>query len=134
MVMISRIIGFFGYLFLSTTLPVNILFIFCNDSLKLSSPDSVLYSIYALELMKFQNGIEDNDFSKQEKASVEDIINQMLSMNISFIEHKDLFFGWTSSNDESVIAMFRYKDDDKNYKSDEELARELGRAYVPPRS
>ena len=58
----------------------------------------------------------------------------MLSMNITFIEHEDLFFGGTSSHDESELAMFRYKDDDKSYVSDEKLARELGRAYVPPRS
>ena len=29
--------------------------------------------------------------------------------------------------------MFRYKDDDKTYEHDEELTRELGRAYVTPR-
>ena len=96
--------------------------------------DSVLYSIGALELMKFQNKIEDHDLSEKEKATLEDIRNQMLSMNITFIEHEDLFFGGTSFNDESEIAMFRYNDDDKNYVSDKELARELGRAYVPPRS
>ena len=96
--------------------------------------DSVLYSIGALELMKFQNRIEDHHLSEQEKATLEDIRNQMLSMNITFIEHEDLFFGNTSFNDESELAMFRYKDDNKNYVSDEELSRELGRAYVPPRS
>ncbi len=96
--------------------------------------DSVLYSIGALELMKFQNKIEDHDLSEQEKATLEDIRNQMLSMNITFIEHEDLFFGGTSSHDESELAMFRYKDDDKTYVSDEELAQELGREYVPPRS
>ena len=96
--------------------------------------DSVLYSIGALELMKFQNRIKDHDLSGQEKATLEDIRNQMLSMNITFIEHEDLFFDGTSFHDEPELAMFRYKDDDKIYISDEELARELGRAYVPPRS
>ena len=94
--------------------------------------DSVLYSIGALELMKFQNRIEDHDLSEQEKATLEDIRNQMLSMNITFIEHEDLFFGKTAFNDESELGMFRYKDDDNTYVSDEELSRELGRAYVPP--
>ena len=55
-------------------------------------------------------------------------------MNITFIEHDDLFFGGTSSHDDPELAMLRYKDDDKIYISDEELARELGRAYVFPRS
>ena len=96
--------------------------------------DSVLYSICALELMKCQNRIEDHDLSEQENTTLEDIRNQMLSMNITFIEHKDLLFGVTSSNDELKLVLFRYKDDDKNYVSDEELARELGRAYVSPRS
>ena len=45
-----------------------------------------------------------------------------------------LFFGGTSSHDESELAIFKYKDDDKTYVSDEELAQELGREYVPPRS
>ena len=83
--------------------------------------------------MKFQNRIEDHDLSEQERATFKDIRNQMLSINITFIEHEDLFFAVTSSNDESEFAMFYYKDDDTNYVSDEELARELGRAYFPRR-
>ena len=73
--------------------------------------------------MIFQNRIEDHDFSEQEKETFEDIRNQMVSMNITFIEHEDLFLGKTSSHDELKLAMFRYKDDDKTYVSDEELAR-----------
>ena len=84
--------------------------------------------------MKFQNRIEDHDLSEQEKATREDIRNQMLSMKITFIEHEDVFFGGTFSHDEPELAMFRYKDDVKIYISDEELALELGRAYVLPRS
>ena len=55
--------------------------------------DSVLYSIGALELMNFQNRIEDHDLSEQAKATLKDIRYQMLSMNITFIEHNDLLFG-----------------------------------------
>ena len=84
--------------------------------------DSVLYSIGALELMKFQNKIDYHDLSEQEKETLENIRNQMLLMNITFIEHEDLFFGGTSSHDESEYAMFSYKDDHKTYVSDEELA------------
>ena len=34
--------------------------------------DSVLYSIGAVELMKFQNKIDQNDITVQEKAELED--------------------------------------------------------------
>ena len=64
--------------------------------------------------MKFQNRIDDHHFSEQEKETLENIRNQMLSMNITFLEHEDLFFGNTSFNDELELAMFLYKDDDKN--------------------
>ena len=53
-------------------------------------------------------------------------------MGISIIEHSYLFVGSAPSNEEIHLARFRFKEDDEDFVSDEELHRELGDDYIPP--
>ena len=53
--------------------------------------DSVLYSIGAVELMKFQNKIDEHDITVQEKAELEDLRKSMLSMGVTILEHDDIY-------------------------------------------
>ena len=56
----------------------------------------------------------------------------MLTMGISIIEHSDLFVGATPSNEEKHLARFRFKEDDEDFVSNEELHRELDDDYISP--
>ena len=53
----------------------------------------------------------------------------MLTMGISIIENSDLFIETASFNEEMHLAKFRFKEDDEDFVSDEELHRELGDDY-----
>ena len=44
----------------------------------------------------------------------------------------DLFIEAALSNEEMHLAKFRFKKDDEDFVSDEELQRELGDDYSPP--
>ena len=68
--------------------------------------DSVLYSIGALELMKFQNKIDQHDISVKEKAELDDLRISMLSMGVTIHEHDDIYH-YSTSDHEPEIAMFR---------------------------
>ena len=52
--------------------------------------DSVLYSIGALELMKFQNKIDQHDISVKAKAELDDLRKSLLSMGVTILEHDDI--------------------------------------------
>ena len=54
--------------------------------------DSVLNSICAFNLMKFQNKFKDHDLSKEENARLDNLRRRMLSICITIIEHENLFF------------------------------------------
>ena len=49
----------------------------------------------------------------------------MLTMGISIIENSDLFIGAALSNEEMHLARFRFKENDEDFVSDEELHRKL---------
>ena len=53
-------------------------------------------------------------------------------MGTSIIEHSDLFVGAAPSNKERHLARFRFKEDDDNFVSHEELHRELSDDYISP--
>ena len=91
--------------------------------------DSVLYSIGALELMKFQNKIDKHDISVKVKAELDNLRKSMLSMGVTILEHDDIYHYSTSDN-EPELAMFKYNDEGKYFISDEEFSRELGSVYI----
>ena len=75
----------------------------------------VLYSIGALELMKFQNKIEDYDLCQEAKSTLDNLRTRMLLMGITIIKLEDLFFGGATFYDEQKLVMFRYKEEDEEY-------------------
>ena len=91
--------------------------------------DSVLYSIGAFELIKFQNKLDQHDNTVQEKAELDDLRKSMLSMGVIILEHYDIYH-YSTSDHEPEFAMFRYKDEDKYFISNEEFSRELGSDYI----
>ena len=52
----------------------------------------MLNTICAFKLIKFQNKFKDHDLSQEEKARLDNLRRRMLSIGISIIEQKDLFF------------------------------------------
>ena len=75
--------------------------------------ESVLNTIFAFNLMKFQNKFKDHDLSQEENASLDNLIRRMLLICITIIEHEDLFFGGGISTEEPDLAMFRLKEEDE---------------------
>ena len=75
--------------------------------------DSVLNNICAFTLMKFQNKFKDHDLSQEENARLDNLRRRMLLMGITIIEHEDLIFVGGISTEEPDLAMFRYKEEDK---------------------
>ena len=53
--------------------------------------DSVLYTIGAVEVMKFQNKIDKHDITVQENAELEDLRKSMLSIAVTILEHYDIY-------------------------------------------
>ena len=53
----------------------------------------------------------------------------MLSICVTIVDHDDIYHYSTSAH-EPELAMLRYKDEDKNFISDEEFSRELGSVYI----
>ena len=91
--------------------------------------DSVLYSIGAVELMRFQNTIGQRDITVQDKAEWENLRKSMLSMGVTILEHDDIYHYLTSDH-EPGLAVFRYKHEEKYFISDEEFSSELGSVYI----
>ena len=81
--------------------------------------DSVLNTICAFNLMKFQNKFKDHDLSQKENARLDNLRRRMLLISITIIEHEDLFVGGGISPEEPDLAMFQYK------KEDEELLMKI---------
>ena len=71
---------------------------------------SVLYSIGAVELMKFQNKIDQHDITVKAKAEFEDIRKSMLSMGVTILEHDDIYH-YSIADHETERKMFRYKEE-----------------------
>ena len=55
----------------------------------------------------------------------------MILKGITVIEHDDLFFSATSNN-EPYLKVFRFKQNDQDFISNDELCQELGPNYIPP--
>ena len=91
--------------------------------------DSVLDSIGALELMKFQNKIDQHDITVKENAELDDLRKSMFSMGVTILEHDDIYHCSTSDH-EPELVMFRYKDENKYFISDKVFSRELGSVYI----
>ena len=71
--------------------------------------DSVLSSIGAFELMKFQNRMDQLECPKQQQTALNILKDYMISKSITIIEHDDLFIGDVIINKEPDLTMFRYK-------------------------
>ena len=70
-------------------------------------------------------------FKQDQDTALNSVRVKMLTMGFSIIEHSDLFVGAAPSNEEMHLAKFRFKEDDEDFVSDEELHRELGDDYLP---
>lgn len=103
-----------------------------NFICKVFVTDDVLSSIGAPELMEFQNRINQLYFEQDQEAALNSVRDKMLTMGISIIEHSDLFVGAAPSNEERDLARFRFKEDDEDFVSHEELHQELGDDYISP--
>ena len=55
----------------------------------------------------------------------------MYSKEITIIEHDDFFFN-AGANNEPHLYVFRFKQNDEEFVSDEEVSRELGLNYISP--
>ena len=85
-----------------------------------------------LSWWSFQNKINQLYFEQDQEAVLNSVRDKMLTMGISIIEHTDLFVGAALSNEERQLARFRFKEDDEDFVSHEELHRQLGDDYISP--
>ena len=92
--------------------------------------DDVLLSIGAPELIEFKNKIDQLDYHQDLEAALDRLREEMLTLGISIIQHNDLFVG-ANCNDEYHLSSFQFKEEDAEFVSSEELARELGDNYTP---
>ena len=92
--------------------------------------DSVLSSIGAFELMKFKNKIIQTDL-QQNQTSLDILKDYMYSKGITILKHDDFFFN-AGGNNEPYLHVFRFKQNDEEFVSDEEVSRELRSNYISP--
>ena len=92
--------------------------------------DSVLFSIKAFELMEFKNKISQIDI-QQKQTSLDILKDYMFSKGITIIEQDDFYFN-AHFNNEPHLHVFRVKQDDNEFVSDEEVSRELKPNYISP--
>ena len=93
--------------------------------------DDVLLSINAPELIEFTNKIDQLDYHQHQEAALDRVLKEIITLGISIIEHNDLFFG-AYCNNEYHLSRFQFKEEDAEFVSSEELARELGYNFTPP--
>ena len=92
--------------------------------------DFVFSSIGAFELMEFTNKISQINF-QQKQTSYNILKDYMFSEGITILEHDDLVFN-ASINSKPHLHLFRFKQDDKEFVSDEEVSREPGPNFISP--
>ena len=97
--------------------------------LKVLITDSILRSIEAFELIKFKNKISRINF-QQNQTSIHILKEYLFSKEITILEQDDLFNA--SCNNEPHHHVFRFKQDNVEFVSDEEVSRELGPNYISP--
>ena len=83
--------------------------------------DFVLSSIGAVEMMEFQYKMEKLDFPKQQQTALNILRDYLISKNIAVIKHDDFFIGDAIVNDKPDLAIFRYKNTNDKFMSNEEL-------------
>ena len=71
--------------------------------------NSVLSSIGADELKSFQNSIDDLDFCCQQQTLLNNLKKYIISMNITFIEHDNLYIGNAIFINKPDLAICRYQ-------------------------
>ena len=77
--------------------------------------DDVLLSISAHELIEFKNKIDQIDYHQDQKAALDRLREEMLTLGISIIEHNDLFVG-AKCNNEYHLSRFQFKEEFVNSK------------------
>ena len=75
--------------------------------------DSVLSSIGAVELMAFQNSIDQLDFFHQQQTLINNLKKYMISKSITVIEHDDLFIGNAIFINKPDLAIFQYQSENE---------------------
>ena len=81
--------------------------------------------------MVFQNRMDKLDFSIQQQTALDVLKDFMILKSINVIEHDDLVFSATSNN-KPHLKGFRFKQNDQDLISNDELSRKLGPNYIPP--
>ena len=79
--------------------------------------------------MEFKNKISQIDF-QQNQTSLHILKDYMFFKGITIFEHDDFLFNASSNN--KPHHLFRFKQDDKEFVSNEEVSRELGPNYISP--
>ena len=103
-----------------------------NFICKVFVTDDVFSFIGPPELMEFQNKINQLYFEQDQEAALNSVREKMLTIGIFIIEHSDLYVEAAQSNEKMHLARFRFKEDDEEFVSHEELHRELGDDYCSP--
>ena len=75
--------------------------------------------------MVFQKRIDQLDFPHQQHTALDMLQDFMIFKSITVIEHNDLFVDEAILNDESDLAMFRYKKVDKKIVNQENLDHDI---------
>ena len=70
-----------------------------------------MYFIGALELIKFQNKIEQHVITVQENAELKDLRKSMLSMGVIILVHDEIYH-YSIADHQPELIMFRYKEED----------------------
>ena len=93
---------------------------FWRNSFKVFITDSVLSSIGAFELIKFQNRREQLEFPKQQKTALNILRDYMICKNTAVIDYDDFFIGDAIFNNEPDLVMFQYKNTNDKFMSHDE--------------
>ena len=80
--------------------------------------------------MVFQNRMDQLDFSKHQQTALDILRDFMLLKGITVIQHDDLFLGDAIFADEPDLAMFRYKNKEKNIVSNKDLDHDI-KMHIP---
>ena len=91
--------------------------------------DFVLSFINAFELMMLHKSMDKLEVLKQQKTALNILRDFMIFKSITVIEHK-VFFCSASSNHKPHFKLFRFKQIDEDFISNDELSRELGPNYI----
>ena len=120
------------FLVFTYSMRTSFLNVFQNFIRKVLVTDDVLSSFGALELIEFQNKINQLYFYQYQEAALDRRREVMLTLGDSIIKHSDFYVGAAPSNKEMHLARFCFKENDENFVSEEVLQQELGDNYILP--